>query len=210
MAVENYACALTNVYTFGPTFRAEVSNTQRHLSEFWMIEPEICFAGLEELFTLIEGYVKFCIDYCFKNVLDDMEYFADMYKRNLKEREKTGKAIEGFEDLEVYLKKILDTPFQKMSYTKAVEFLKEEIAAKKVTFENPVDWGLDLKSEHERYICEKLIKGPVFLFNYPKDIKAFYMKRNEDGKTVQGTDLLLPFVGEVVGGSVREERLEVL
>jgi asparaginyl-tRNA synthetase len=149
-----------------------------------MIEPEICFAGLEELFTLIEGYVKFCIDYCFKNVLDDMEYFADMYKRNLKEREKTGKAVEGFEDLEVYLKKILDTPFQKMSYTKAVEFLKEEIAAKKVTFENPVDWGLDLKSEHERYICEKLIKGPVFLFNYPKDIKAFYMKRNEDGKTV--------------------------
>lgn len=175
---------MSNVYTFGPTFRAEPSHTPRHLCEFWMIEPEICFAGLNELFVLIEGYVKFCIDYCFKNVADDMDYFCNLYKMNLKEKEKQGKPIEGFEDLETYLKKILETPFRKMSYTEAIEYLKSEIDANNVTFEKNVEWGDDLGSEHERYICEKLIKGPVFLYNYPKIIKAFYMKRNEDGKTV--------------------------
>lgn len=184
LAVENYACALTNVYTFGPTFRAEVSNTTRHLSEFWMIEPEICFAGLDELFLLIEGYIKFCIDYCFININDDMDYFGTIYKLGIKQKKKEKKNVEGFDDLIAYLKNIQETPFKKMSYTDAIEFLSNEVKEKKVEFVNPVEWGIDLNSEHERYICEKHIKGPVFIYNYPKGIKAFYMKRNDDGKTV--------------------------
>lgn len=149
-----------------------------------MIEPELCFAGLEELFVCIESYIKFCIDYCMKNVADDMDYFCDLYKMGLKEKQKNNKNVDGFEDLGVYLKKILETPFARMTYTDAIAFLQKEIAEKKVEFENPVEWGEDLKSEHERYICEKLFKGPVFIYNYPKIIKAFYMKRNDDGKTV--------------------------
>lgn len=139
LAVENYACALTNVYTFGPTFRAENSNTVRHLSEFWMIEPEICFAGLKELFTLIEGYIKYSIDYCLKNIADDMDYFYDLYKMNLKEKQKQ-KDMEfvGFEDLQTYLKKILETPFQKMTYTDAIEYLQNEVKSGKVVFEKEV------------------------------------------------------------------------
>lgn len=205
LAVENYACALTNVYTFGPTFRAENSNTTRHLAEFWMIEPEICFAGLEELLILIEGYIKFCIDYAFANIRDDLEYFNGVFKRNNKD-----KLDANFADLLVYLKQVRDTPFHRMTYTDAVEYLIQVEAKKEHKFEITPYWGLDLSSEHERYICEKLFKGPTFLYNYPRQIKAFYMKLNDDKKTVQNTDLLLPFIGEVVGGSVREENLDVL
>ncbi len=207
LAVENYACALTNVYTFGPTFRAENSHTSRHLSEFWMIEPEMCFAGLEELFALIEGYIKFCIDYCFKNINDDITFFNGCYKRNKK---KNKNKVEGFDDLIEYLQRILKSKWKRMSYTDAIEYLEQQVKDKKVKFKEKPFWGMDFGSEHERYICEQYLKAPVFLYNYPKKIKAFYMKVNEDNKTVQGTDLLLPFIGEVVGGSVREERLDVL
>jgi len=203
LAVENYACALTNVYTFGPTFRAENSHTSRHLAEFWMIEPEICFAGMEELFQLIEGYIKFCIDYCFENVPDDLEYFNKMFKENKKE-------AEGFDDLLEYLKKLSKSQFHRMSYTEAIEYLTDVTKSKKAKFKTKVEWGIDLGSEHERYICEQHFKAPVFLYNYPQKIKAFYMRVNDDNKTVACTDLLLPFIGEVAGGSVREERLDVL
>jgi asparaginyl-tRNA synthetase len=205
LAVENYACALTNVYTFGPTFRAENSNTVRHLAEFWMIEPEICFAGLNELFALVEGYFKFCIDYAIENVADDLDYFNTLFKKNAKD-----KKLQDFSDLLEYLKGIRNSNFARITYTEAIEYLQKVEANKEHKFEISVFWGMDLNSEHERYICEKLVKGPVFLYNYPKEIKAFYMKLNDDKKTVQNLDLLLPFIGEVVGGSVREERLDVL
>lgn len=205
LAVENYSCGLNNVYTFGPTFRAENSHTSRHLSEFWMIEPEMCFAGLEELFTLVEFYIKFCIDYCFENSSDDMNYFNEVYKRKAKENK-----MEGFSDLIVYLKGIRESKFARMSYNEAIEYLLDIENKKEHTFKEKVFWGIDLSSEHERYICEKLVKGPVFLYNYPKSIKPFYMKVNKDSKTVQNMDLLLPFIGELVGGSVREEKLDVL
>lgn len=203
LAVENYACALSNVYTFGPTFRAENSHTSRHLAEFWMIEPEICFAGIEELFQLMEGYIKFCIDYCFENVRDDLEYFNKLFKENKKE-------AEGFDDLLEYLQKLSSSKFHRMSYTEAIEYLIDVTKNKKAKFKNKVEWGIDLSSEHERYISENHFKAPVFLYNYPQKIKAFYMRVNEDQKTVACTDLLLPFIGEVAGGSVREERLDVL
>ncbi len=206
LAVENYACALTNVYTFGPTFRAENSHTTRHLAEFWMIEPEICFAQLPELFVLIENYMKYCIDYCLKNIADDMVYFEELYQNNIK-----SKTTEpSFKSLIEYLKGIVNSEFRKISYTEAIEILLKEEADGKYKFKTTPYWGIDLDSEHERYICEKIVKGPVFIFNYPKEIKAFYMKLNDDKKTVQGTDCLLPFIGEIVGGSVREERLDVL
>ena len=203
LAVENYACALTNVYTFGPTFRAENSHTSRHLAEFWMIEPEICFAGLEEVFQLCEGYIKFCIDYCFENVRDDLEYFNKLFKENKKD-------AEGFDDLIVYLQGLSKSQFHRMSYDEAIVYLTDVTKSKKAKFKNKVEWGIDLGSEHERYICEQHFKAPVFLYNYPQKIKAFYMSVNDDQKTVACTDLLLPFIGEVAGGSVREERLDVL
>lgn len=206
LAVENYACALTNVYTFGPTFRAENSHTSRHLAEFWMIEPEICFAGMEELFALIEAYIKFCVDYCFENVREDLEYFGKMFKENKKD-------ADGFDDLLEYLQKLSASQFQRMSYTEAIEYLTEVTRSKKAKFKTKVEWGVDLGSEHERYICEQHFKAPVFLYDYPQKIKAFYMRVNDAAsgeKTVACTDLLLPFIGEVAGGSVREERLDVL
>ena len=206
LAVENFACALTNVYTFGPTFRAENSHTTRHLAEFWMIEPEICFAGLDELFALVEGYFKFVIDYALANVADDLEYFNTIFKKNQKDK----KEAADFADLVEYLKKIRSSDFAKISYDEALDYLLKVEANKEFKFKETPHWGIDLGSEHERYICEKLVKGPVFLYNYPKDIKAFYMKANADGKTVQNMDLLLPFIGEVVGGSVREENLDIL
>ena len=150
-----------------------------------MIEPEMCFIGLDELFAVIEGYIKFSIDYCFKNIPDDLEYFNQVYKRNRKQNKKgKNKNIDGFEDLIEYLKRILETPFKRMSYTEAIEFLEKAIADKKVRFKEKVFWGMDLASEHERYICEQGVKGPVFIYNYPREIKAFYMKVNDDNKTV--------------------------
>ena len=261
LAVENFACALTNVYTFGPTFRAENSHTTRHLAEFWMVEPEICFAGLEELFALVEGYFKFVIDYALLNAPEELEYFNAIFKKNQKEKKEEAKKEEGgkkqggkkqggkkqggkkqdekgekvenvenvekvetkveeekieeksddrFSDLIEYLQGIRASTFKRISYDEAIEYLVKVVESGEAKFAEKPFWGIDLASEHERYICETLVKGPVFLYNYPKQIKAFYMKDNADGKTVQNMDLLLPFIGEVVGGSVREENLEVL
>jgi asparaginyl-tRNA synthetase len=149
--------------------------------------------------------MKYCIDYCLKNIQDDMTYFEELYQNN------KSKAKEGtFSSLIEYLKGIVNSQFKKISYTEAIEILLKEEAEQKYKFKTTPYWGIDLDSEHERYICENIVKGPVFIYNYPKEIKAFYMKLNDDKKTVQGTDCLLPFIGEIVGGSVREERLDVL
>jgi len=199
LSVEGFACGLSQVYTFGPTFRAENSHTTRHLSEFWMIEPEMIFAGLEENMKLAEDYVKFCIDYCLKNNEDDLKFF----------NEKIFKPKHNQELIE-YLKGIVNSKFARISYTEGVKILEEAQTKGGVKFEKQVSWGIDLGSEHERYLCEKHVKGPVFLYDYPKEIKAFYMRMNKDEKTVQAMDMLVPLIGEVIGGSVREERAEVL
>ena len=187
---EAFALAFRDVYTFGPTFRAENSNTARHASEFWMIEPEIAFADLEDDMDLIEDMVKSCIDYVMDNAPEEMKFFNQMIDKGLFDR----------------LNAVRNSEFKRMPYTEAIEHLKK--ADRK--FEYPVEWGIDLQSEHERYICEEIVKGPVFLTDYPKDIKAFYMRLNDDGKTVAACDLLVPGVGELVGGSQREERLDLL
>lgn len=189
--VEAFAMAFRDVYTFGPTFRAENSNTTRHASEFWMIEPEIAFADLEDDMDLIEDMVKFCIDYVLENAPEEMKFFEKMVDKECIQR----------------ITKVRDSEFKRMPYTEAIEILKDA----DVKFENSnIEWGMDLQSEHERYICEKVINGPVFLTDYPKDIKAFYMRVNDDNKTVAACDLLVPGVGELVGGSQREERYDVL
>ncbi|MCE2570055.1 asparagine--tRNA ligase [Motilimonas eburnea] len=187
---ETYACALSKIYTFGPTFRAENSNTSRHLAEFWMIEPEIAFADLADAAQLAEDMLR----YVFKAVLteraDDMKFFAERVDKDAISR----------------LEKMVSSKFVRMDYTEAIDILQN--CGKK--FEYPVEWGVDLQSEHERYIAEEHIGGPVIMQNYPKDIKAFYMKLNEDGKTVAAMDVLAPGIGEIIGGSQREENLEVL
>lgn len=187
---ETYASAISKIYTFGPTFRAENSKTSRHLAEFWMLEPEMAFANLEDNAALAEAMLK----YVFKTVLeeraDDMVFFAERVDK---------KAISR-------LKKFVTTDFAQVDYTEAVEIL----LASGQTFENAVSWGIDLSSEHERYLAEKHFKAPVVVKNYPKDIKAFYMRLNDDGKTVAAMDVLAPGIGEIIGGSQREERLDVL
>lgn len=189
--VEAFAMAFRDVYTFGPTFRAENSNTTRHASEFWMIEPEIAFADLEDNMDLIEDMVKYCINYCLENAPEEMKFFEKMIDKECIER----------------ITKVRDSEFKRMTYSEAIELLKKA----DVKFENnKIEWGMDLQSEHERYLCEKVVNGPVFLIDYPKDIKAFYMRLNDDGKTVAACDLLVPGVGELVGGSQREERYDVL
>lgn len=189
--VESFAMAFRDVYTFGPTFRAENSNTTRHASEFWMIEPEIAFADLEDDMDLIEDMVKYCIDYVLENAPEEMKFFNSMIDKECIER----------------ITKVRNSEFKRMTYTEAIELLKKA----DVKFENnKIEWGMDLQSEHERYLCEKVVNGPVFLTDYPKDIKAFYMRVNEDNKTVAACDLLVPGVGELVGGSQREERYDVL
>ena len=199
LSVEASACGLSQVYTFGPTFRAENSHTTRHLSEFWMIEPEMVFAGLEENMKLAEDYIRFCVDYCLKNNRDDLDFFNEkIFKPKHKE------------DLIEYLTKIVKSNFARLSYSEGIKILEEAQTKGGVQFEKKVEWGIDLGSEHERYLCEKHVKGPVFLYDYPKEIKAFYMRVNQDNKTVQAMDLLVPLIGEVIGGSVREERAEVL
>jgi asparaginyl-tRNA synthetase len=190
LQAEAFALAFRDVYTFGPTFRAENSNTARHASEFWMIEPEIAFADLNDDMDLIEDMVKSCIDYVMENCPEEMKFFNEMIDPTLIER----------------LNKVKVAPFYRMTYTEAIEHLKKA----PVKFEYPVDWGTDLQSEHERYLCEQVIQGPVFLTDYPKDIKAFYMRLNDDQKTVAACDLLVPSIGELVGGSQREERLDAL
>ena len=191
---EAFALAFRDVYTFGPTFRAENSNTVRHASEFWMIEPEIAFADLEDDMLLAEDLIKYCIDYVFENCKEEMEFFNNMIDKGLIER----------------LKKVASSEFKRMEYTQAIEELKKAVNDG-FEFEcKDIYWGMDLQSEHERYICERVVDGPVFLINYPKEIKSFYMRLNDDGKTVAACDLLVPFVGELVGGSQREERYDYL
>ena len=188
--VESYACSLSKVYTFGPTFRAENSNTSRPLSEFWMVEPELAFASLDDVADLAEDMLK----YVFKAVLqerpDDMEFFAKRINSEAVSR----------------LEAIVNSNFVHMDYTDAIEILKN--CGKK--FEYPVEWGVDLQSEHERYLAEEHVGAPIILKNYPRDIKAFYMRQNEDGKTVAAMDVLAPGIGEIIGGSAREERLDIL
>lgn len=190
LQAEAFAMAFRDVYTFGPTFRAENSNTTTHASEFWMVEPEIAFADLEDDMDLIEDMIKYCIQYVMDNCPEEMKFFNQFIDNTLLDR----------------LNHVLNSEFVRMPYTEAIDHLLK--ATKK--FENPVSWGMDLNTEHERYLCEEIVKGPVFLIDYPKDIKAFYMRINADGKTVAACDLLVPAVGELVGGSQREERLDVL
>lgn len=187
---ETYASAMSKIYTFGPTFRAENSNTSRHLAEFWMVEPEVAFADLEDIAKLAENMLK----YVFKAVLeerrDDMEFFAQRIEKTAISR----------------LEEFVEKDFAQVDYTDAVEILKS--CGKK--FEYAVEWGVDLQSEHERYLAEEHFKAPVVIKNYPRDIKAFYMRQNEDGKTVAAMDVVAPGIGEIIGGSQREERLDVL
>ena len=192
--VEAYAMAFRDVYTFGPTFRSEKSNTRSHASEFWMIEPEIAFADLEDDMSLIEDCVTYCIQYCLENAPEEMKFFNNFIDKTLMDR----------------LNHVLNTPFRRMEYTEAVSILQEAVKNGHPFQEKRIVWGMDLQSEHERYISEVVVKGPVFLINYPKEIKSFYMRENDDGKTVAACDLLVPGVGELVGGSQREERYEIL
>ena len=207
LEAELAALALGKVYTFGPTFRAENSNTSRHLAEFWMIEPEVAFADLTDNMDLAEQMLKYCIDYCFIHCREDIEYLATRLADEDKQKPQAERAEMGLiEKLEFVVK----NDFERVDYTAAVDILVNSAHHKKGKFKFPVSWGTDLQSEHERYLVEKHFKKPVILINYPKDIKAFYMRQNDDGKTVAAMDILFPGIGEIVGGSQREERLEKL
>ena len=188
--VEAYCLALSRVYTFGPTFRAENSNTSRHLAEFWMIEPEIAFADLSDNATLAESLLKYVLHAVLEERADDMAFFEERIERGV-----IGK-----------LRSIVDQQFARMEYTEAIAVLEKA----KAKFEFPVKWGMDLQSEHERYLAEQHVRGPLVLMNYPKEIKAFYMRLNDDERTVAAMDVLAPGIGEIIGGSQREERLEIL
>lgn len=187
---ETFAMAFRNIYTFGPTFRAENSNTARHASEFWMIEPEIAFADLKDNMKLAEAMIKYIINYVMENAPEEMAFFNSFIDKGLIER----------------LNNIVNSDFGSVTYTEAVDILKK--SGKE--FQYPVEWGVDLQTEHERFLTEEVFKKPLFVTDYPKDIKAFYMRLNDDGKTVAACDLLVPGVGEIIGGSQREERLDVL
>jgi asparaginyl-tRNA synthetase len=202
------ATALSEVYTFGPTFRAENSNTARHLAEFWMIEPEMAFYDLEDNMNLAEEFIKYIIKYATDNCPEDLEFLA----RRLADEEKQLPQDKRSEmGLTEKLQSVINNNFERLTYTDAITILKESNHNKKKKFQYPVTgWGMDLQSEHERYLVEKHFKKPVILFNYPKEIKAFYMRQNDDGKTVAAMDILAPGIGEIVGGSQREERLEKL
>jgi len=190
LQAETYAMAFKNVYTFGPTFRAENSNTARHASEFWMIEPEIAFADLEDDMNLAENLIKYVINYTIENAPEEIEFFNKFVEKGLLDK----------------LKNVLSSDFSKITYTKAIEILKNS----KKEFEFPIEWGHDLQTEHERFLAEEHFNKPVFVTDYPKEIKAFYMKLNEDNKTVRAMDLLVPGVGELIGGSQREDNYEIL
>jgi asparaginyl-tRNA synthetase len=192
--VETFAMAFSNVYTFGPTFRAENSNTSRHAAEFWMLEPEIVFADIKDNMKLAEDMLKYMINYLLENCPEEMAFFDRFVEKGLLEK----------------LKKLVKSEFKNITYTKAIEILEEHIKEGKVKFEFPVKWGVDMQSEHERYLTEKVFDAPVTVIDYPKDIKAFYMRMNEDGKTVAAMDMLVPGIGELIGGSQREERLDKL
>lgn len=190
LEAETMIMGLNKVYTFGPTFRAENSNTTRHASEFWMIEPEMAFADLNDNMNLQEKMIKYLIAYILKELPEEMEFFNKFIDTTLLER----------------LNKLLKAEFKRMTYTEAINILEK--SGEK--FNYPVKWGIDLQTEHERYLTEKIINGPIFLTDYPKEIKAFYMRQNDDGKTVAAVDLLVPGIGEIIGGSQREERLDIL
>lgn len=187
------ALALGKIYTFGPTFRAENSNTPRHLSEFWMIEPEVAFNEIEENMELAQDFIQYCVRWALEHCQDDLNFLCQMYDKELIDR----------------LKFVVENDFVRLTYTEGIEILKNAIANGK-KFEFPVDWGTDLQSEHERYLVEEHFKKPVILTDYPKEIKSFYMKQNEDGKTVRAMDVLFPKIGEIIGGSQREENYDKL
>ncbi|WP_353094016.1 asparagine--tRNA ligase [Tissierella praeacuta] len=190
LEAESFALAYKDVYTFGPTFRAENSNTARHAAEFWMIEPEIAFADINDNMQLAEDMMKYIIKYVMENAKEEMEFFNSFVDKGLIER----------------LENVVNSDFGRITYTEAIDLLKKSGQE----FQYPVEWGIDLQTEHERYISEEIFKKPVFVIDYPKEIKAFYMRMNEDNKTVAAMDLLVPGVGEIIGGSQREERLDVL
>ena len=208
LEAETYAMGLGKVYTFGPTFRAENSNTSRHLAEFWMIEPEMAFFDLDANMDLAEDFIKYIIQYVLDHCQDDLEFL----EKRLLDEEKTKPQNERSEmALIEKLKFVVENNFKRVSYTEAIDILKNSKPNKKKKFQFPIDeWGADLQSEHERFLVEKHFKCPVILFDYPANIKAFYMRLNEDGKTVRAMDVLFPGIGEIVGGSQREERLDVL
>lgn len=187
---ETFACALSNIYTFGPTFRAENSNTTRHASEFWMIEPEMAFCDIEGDMDLAQAFIKFLIKDVLENNAGDLSIFEKFVDKGLRPR----------------LEKLAGSDFARMTYTEAVD----KLLASGKKFEFPVKWGVNLQSEHERYLCEEVVNGPLTVYNYPKEIKPFYMRANDDGKTVTAMDVLVPGVGEIIGGSQREERYDVL
>ncbi|MFD0768268.1 asparagine--tRNA ligase [Bacillus sp. CGMCC 1.60114] len=187
---EAYALAYRDVYTFGPTFRAENSNTTRHAAEFWMVEPEIAFAELEDVMDLTEDMLKYAMKYVLEQAPEEMEFFNSFVDKTVLER----------------MNNVINSDFGRITYTEAIEVLQKSGA----DFKYPVEWGIDLQTEHERYLSEQVFKRPVFVTDYPKDIKAFYMRLNDDGKTVAATDLLVPGIGELIGGSQREERMDVL
>ncbi|RKX89577.1 MAG: asparagine--tRNA ligase [Spirochaetes bacterium] len=190
LQVENFACSMSNVYTFGPTFRAENSNTTRHLSEFWMIEPEMAFCSLDGNRQMAEDFIKYLLSYVLNNCSEDMEFFNKWVQKGTIEN----------------LQKVVDSSFTHMSYTEALKLLEKA----DTKWEYKPSWGIDLQAEHEKYLTEEVIGGPVTLTDYPKDIKAFYMKQNDDGKTVRAMDVLVPRLGEIIGGSQREDNLEKL
>ena len=187
------AMSLGKIYTFGPTFRAENSNTPRHLAEFWMIEPEVAFYEIEDNMALAQDFIQYCVRWALEKCTDDVNFLCSMYDKELIDR----------------LKFVVNNDFKRLTYTEAVEILKKAVADG-YKFEFPVDWGTDLQSEHERYLVEQHFKFPVILTDYPKEIKSFYMKQNDDGKTVRAMDVLFPKIGEIIGGSQREEDLEKL
>ena len=184
------AMAMGKIYTFGPSFRAEKSNTQRHVAEFWHVEPEIAFAELDDVIEVAEAMIKFVLKDVLEKCADELAFFEKFFEKGLREK----------------LQKIVDGDFERITYTKAIELLKDA----DVEFQYPIEWGCDLATEHERYITEQVYNKPVFVTDYPKEIKSFYMKQNPDGKTVAATDLLVPGVGEIIGGSQREENLDKL
>ena len=188
------ATSLGQIYTFGPTFRAENSNTPRHLAEFWMIEPEVAFMDQVELMDLEEEFIKYCVQWALDNCKDDLAFMNKMIDKGLIER----------------LESVVSTDFVRLTYTEGINILEEAIATGKKKFEFPISWGGDLASEHERYLVEEHFKKPVIMTDYPREIKSFYMKLNEDGKTMQGTDVLFPQIGEIIGGSVREDNYDKL
>jgi len=208
LEAETFALGLGQVYTFGPTFRAENSNTSRHLAEFWMIEPEVAFCDLDQNMDLAEDFIKYVLRYIVENAKEDLEFLAERQESENKLKPKAERSDMGLLEK---LNFVLENNFKRVSYTEAIEILKNSKPNKKKKFNYIIEeWGADLQSEHERFLVEKHFKCPVILFDYPANIKAFYMRMNEDGKTVRAMDILFPGIGEIVGGSQREERLDVL